>query len=105
MTNARTTKVLGAIGAAAFLFTAAGCGSTVAGGTYADNGGAAQIEFKSGGKAWVSAGPMAQACTYSESGKSVTLTCDGDNTLFSVDNDGALNGPPAGFLAHLTKKK
>ena len=37
---------------------AVGCGGNVAGNTYADNGGVVQIEFKSGGKAYMSMGPM-----------------------------------------------
>ena len=82
-----------------------GCGGKVEGSTYIDNGGVVQIEFKSGGKAYVSTGPATNTCTYSESGKTVTLICDGDKTVFTVDEDGALNGPPGGFLTRLTKKK
>jgi hypothetical protein len=29
----------------------------------------------------------------------------GDKTVFTVDDDGVLNGPPGGFLTRLTKKK
>jgi len=29
----------------------------------------------------------------------------GDKTVFTVDDDGALNGPQGGFLERLTKKK
>jgi hypothetical protein len=106
MTNARTLKaILGAIGAAAFCLPLAGCGSGVAGTTYIDNGGVVQIEFKSGGKAYVSTGPVSNACTYSQNGKTLTLICNGDKTIFTVDDDGALNGPPNGFLSRLTKKK
>ena len=82
-----------------------GCGGKVEGNTYIDNGGVVQIEFKSDGKAYVSTGPATNTCTYSESGKTVTLICDGDKTVFTVDEDGALNGPPGGFLTRLTKKK
>jgi hypothetical protein len=83
-----------------------GCGGkTVEGSTYIDNGGVVQIEFKSGGKAFVSTGPVANSCTYAESGKTITLTCEGDKTVFTIDEDGALNGPPGGFLTRLTKKK
>jgi hypothetical protein len=82
-----------------------GCGGKVEGNTYIDNGGVVQIEFKSGGKAYVSTGPVTNTCTYSESGKTVMLICDADKTVFTVDEDGALNGPPGGFLTRLTKKK
>ena len=86
------------------LATAIGCGK-VEGNTYEDNGGVVKIEFKSGGKAYVSTGPATNTCSYAESGKTVTLTCDADKTAFTVDDDGALNGPPGGFLTRLTKKK
>src|SRR6266568_5820574 len=97
--NALAVLVLGALGAAI------GCGGKVAGNTYEDNGGVVKIEFKSGGKAYVSTGPATNTCSYEESGKSVTLTCEGDKSVFTVDDDGDLNGPPGGFLTRLTKKK
>jgi hypothetical protein len=81
------------------------CGSSVAGSTYIDNGGVVQIEFKSDGKAYVSTGPVSNACIYTQNGKTLTLSCNGDKTVFTVDDDGALNGPPNGFLSRLTKKK
>ena len=90
---------------AALVLVTAGCGGQVAGNTYEDNGGVVKVEFKSGGKAYVSTGPVTNTCTYSESGKSVTLVCEGDKSVFTVDDDGALNGPPGGFLSRLTKKK
>jgi hypothetical protein len=87
------------------MLVTAGCGGKVEGNTYEDNGGVVKVEFKSGGKAYVSTGPVTNTCTYTESGKSVTLVCEGDKSVFTVDDDGALNGPPGGFLARLTKKK
>ena len=86
------------------LLLLAGCGGNVAGKTYAGNGGVVQIEFKSGGKAYVSTGPVTTTCTYTESGKTVTLVCEGDKTVFTVDDD-ALVGPPGGMLGRLTQKK
>ena len=82
-----------------------GCGSSVSGNTYTGNGGVVSVEFKSGGKAFVSTGPISTPCTYTESGKTVTLICEGDKTQFPVDDDGALLGPQGGFLGRLTKKK
>ena len=79
-----------------------GCGSMVSGHTYHNNGGVVQVEFKSGGKAYVSAGSIVHSCSYSESGKSVSLVCDGDTTDFKVQDDGALVGPAAGLMARLT---
>jgi hypothetical protein len=81
------------------------CGSQVRGNTYHNNGGAVQVEFKSGGKASVSAGPTSRMCSYSESGMTVTLICNSDITSFSVQNDGALVGPAEGLMARLTPVK
>ena len=53
----------------------------------------------------MSTGPVSTPCTYTESGKTVTLVCEGDKTVFTVDDDGALNGPQGGMLGRLTKKK
>jgi len=92
------------ISAVALAMAIAGCGSSVAGSTYIDNGGVVQIEFKSGGKAYVSTGPVSHTCSYTQSGKNLTLNCDGDKIVFIVEDD-ALNGPPNGFLGRLTKKK
>jgi hypothetical protein len=89
----------------AFVFILTGCGGSVSGNTYTGNGGVVQVEFKSGGKAYVSTGPVSTPCTYTESGKTVTLICEGDKTQFTVDDDGALLGPSGGFLGRLTKKK
>jgi hypothetical protein len=82
-----------------------GCGGKVEGNTYEGNGGVVKIEFKSGGKAYLSAGPATTTCTYTESGKTVTMVCVGDTTVFTVEGDGALSGPPDGMLTRLTKKK
>ncbi|PYV55367.1 MAG: hypothetical protein DMG97_01805 [Acidobacteria bacterium] len=88
------------------LTLAVACGGGVKGNTYVDNGNVVQIEFKSGGKAYMSMGPMTNTCTYTESGKNVTLNCGPGETLaFTVDDDGALNGPPGGMVSRLTKKK
>lgn len=82
-----------------------GCGGKVEGNTYAGNGGVVQVDFKSGGKAFVATGPVSTPCTYTESGKTVTLICENDKTVFTVDDDGALIGPPGGMLGRLEKKK
>jgi hypothetical protein len=99
--SARTAAVIAVLSACA-----TGCGGAKAEGhTYSGNGGVVKIEFKSDGKAFVATGPVSTPCTYSESGKTLTLTCEGDKTDFTVDDDGALIGPPGGMLARLTKEK
>jgi hypothetical protein len=99
LSNVLSIAMIGALGATI------GCGGKVEGNTYEGNGGVVKIEFKSGGKAFVSTGPLSTPCTYTESGKTVTLVCEGDKTVFTVDDDGALNGPQGGMLGRLTKKK
>jgi hypothetical protein len=81
------------------------CGADVAGSTYSGNGGVVRVEFKSGGKAYVSTGPVTTTCSYTEGGGKVTLICEGDKTVFTVDGNDALNGPEGGFLGRLTKQK
>ncbi len=84
---------------------AAGCGTSVNGHTFAGNGNVVTVEFQSGGKAYASMGPMTLSCTYTQSGKQVSLVCEGDTTVLTIGDDGSLNGPPDGMLAHLTKVK
>lgn len=90
---------------ASLCFLAACGSSSVAGNTYTGNGGVVVVDFKSGNRAFVSTGPVSTPCTYTTSGKTVTLICEGDTTVFTVDDDGALIGPPGGMLGRLTKKK
>ena len=78
------------------------CGSSVSGRVYHNNGGVVQVEFKSGGKAYVSAGRVVHPCSYSESGKLVSLVCDGNTTEFQLQVDGVLVGPADGLMARLT---
>lgn len=92
--------------ATAFFFSVLdACGSRVSGHTYHNNGGVVQVEFKSGGKAYVSAGPTSRICSYSESGEAVRLVCDGNTTNLTMQDDGALVGPPHGLMARLTPVK
>ena len=81
------------------------CGSRVSGHIYHNNGGVVQVEFKTGGKAIVSSGPISHACSYSESGKSVILVCNDNATNFKIQDDGVLVGPPQGLMARLTPLK
>jgi hypothetical protein len=97
--NALAIAILGT------LMAGIACRGKVEGNTYEDNGGVVKIEFKSDGKAYVSTGPVTNTCSYEESGKTLTLVCEGDKTVFTVDDDGDLNGPPGGFITRLTKKK
>ena len=97
------TMAYAAIMAGCMTLTA--CGNKVSGHTYHDNGGVVTVEFKSGGKAFVSTGPVTQTCSYSETGKTISLMCEGDPTHFTLEDDGALTGPQDGMLARLTPVK
>jgi hypothetical protein len=101
--RASSSLVLSTLVIASVLVTA--CGTAVEGGTYSGNGGVVRVEFKSDGKAFVSTGPVSTPCTYTTSGKSLTLICENDKTNFTVDDDGALIGPPGGMLGRLTRDK
>jgi len=48
---------------------------------------------------------LTSACTYTQNAKTVNLICEGDTTVLTMQDDGSLNGPPEGMLAHLTKVK
>ena len=97
--------VLAAAAVAVLCFGATACGNSVSGHTYAGPGNMVKVEFQSGGKANTSFGAMSAACTYTESGKKVSLVCEGDTTDLTMADDGSLLGPPDGMLARLTKVK
>jgi hypothetical protein len=82
------------------------CGKSngVEGSTYEGNNGAFQIQFKPDGKASVALGPVSGDCTYTQKDKSVSVTCEGDQIDFTVNDDGSLNGPPDGMIGRMTKK-
>ncbi len=81
----------------------AGCGNNVKGHTYSAPDGSVTIVFGSGGTANVSFGPIPAACTYTQSGKQVNLTCGGQTEILTV-GDGTLDGPQE-TIGHLTKVK
>jgi len=78
------------------------CGSLLTGHSYHNNGGVIQVEFKSGGKAYVSDGRISRTCNYSESGRVVRLVCEHDTFDLTIQDDGALIGPANGLMARLT---
>jgi hypothetical protein len=80
--------------------TAAGDGLS---GTYTNAEGNSSIEFLGGGKAHVSVHGVGGECSYTQSGRHLDLTCDGEATEFTIGDDGALAGPPDSFLSR-TKK-
>jgi hypothetical protein len=96
---------IAAAAVALMCFGAAACGSGVSGHTYANNEGMVTIQFQSGGKATTTIGPITELCTYTQSGKQVTLVCANDSMQFTVGSDGNLTGSQEGMLNRLTKVK
>lgn len=88
---------------ALFSLALAGCGSSVKGHTYAAPDGSVTIQFQSGGAANVTIGPIPAACTYTQSGKQVNLTCGGQTEILTLSGD-SLDGPQE-TVGHLTKVK
>jgi hypothetical protein len=80
-----------------------GCGSKVKGNTY--EAGLITVSFQSGGKATFGTAGDSAPCTYTESGDKITLSCNGDTNVFTVDGDGNLNGPPGSLIPKLMKRK
>jgi hypothetical protein len=98
-------NVVFAAAVAVACLTLAGCGGGVDGTTYQNANGMILVEFKSGGKAFTSLNGMTATCTYKQDSNKITMECEGDKTVFTLNDDGSLSGPPNGFLARLTKKK
>jgi hypothetical protein len=85
-------------------FGFAGCESSVEGSTYVDSEGVISIEFLSGGKANFKMGGIGGGCTYTESGKNITVTCNGVPQVFTMNSNGSLGGPATGLIGKLAKK-
>lgn len=73
-------------------------------GVYTNPEGNASVEFMSGGRAHFSLHGIGGECTSSQEGLTVRLTCEGATTEFTVEDDGALKGPPDSFLTRMKKK-
>ena len=73
-------------------------------GTYENADGKAVIEFLAGGKAYFSFHGITGDCTHSGNARKVTVTCDAEDTVFTVNSDGSLAGPPDSFVARMKKK-
>jgi hypothetical protein len=88
-----------------------GCGGEAAArsnaavaGAYTNAEGNASVEFMSGGTAQFSLHGVGGRCTYAQTERTITLTCEGETTAFTVEDDGALTGPPDSFLTRMKKK-
>lgn len=99
--NARTLSM--GVAAALLCLALAGCGSKVKGNTY--EAGFISLSFQSGGKATFSTPGNPEQCTYTESGSKISVICNGETNVFTVDSDGNLDGPPGSFIPKLIKHK
>jgi hypothetical protein len=72
-------------------------------GVYSNPENTASVEFMPDGKAHFSVSGLGGDCTYAQSEKTITLTCEGESTQLTVGDDGALTGPPEGLMSRLKK--
>jgi hypothetical protein len=86
------------------MLTWTSCGSKVQG-TYSDVTGGVMLELKSGGQATFTFAGEATPCTYKVDGNQLTLDCKGDQTVFTIHDDGSLTGPPGNLIGALRKTK
>jgi carbon monoxide dehydrogenase subunit G len=56
-----------------------------------------------GGGAHFSFHGVGGSCTFTQKTRAVVLTCEGEDTTFTVEGDGALTGPKNSFLTRMTK--
>jgi hypothetical protein len=84
--------------------TASASADTKVSGTYTNPEGNASVEFMAGGEAHFSLPGVGGKCTFTQMDRNVVLTCEGDTTEFTVEDDGALTGPRDSFLTRLRKK-
>jgi uncharacterized lipoprotein YehR (DUF1307 family) len=83
----------------------AGCGDPpIAGYTYGDSDNSISIEFRYDGKAAVKMLGVDVACTYTEKGNSVTVSCGGAAQSFVKNSDGSLSPADSGLIGKLTRK-
>lgn len=85
---------------------ATGCNSGPRG-TYSDTPGSTVLDLKSGGKANLTYMGDVADCTYTTSGKQLTLNCPGTagTLVFTIHDNDTLTGPPGSFIPALRKQK
>ena len=82
---------------------AAACGGDKLAGTYSNDNGSIVIDIKSGGTGSLTVAGETKPCTYTSDRTTLKLTCDGDETDFTIHDDGSLTGPPDSFVGQLKK--
>jgi hypothetical protein len=69
-----------------------GCGKSVSG-VYTDDSNSMSVNFQSGGKASVTVLGSTMDGTYTIDGKTLTVNMNGDNKVFTINDDGSIAGP------------
>ena len=57
------------------------------------------------GKAHFSLSGVGGDCSYTQTGDSIALTCEGETSQLTLGADGALSGPPDSFMTRMTRAK
>jgi hypothetical protein len=86
----------------------AGCSSCNTGveGKYQDESHLITLELGPGGKGSIALGAMSSPATYTVSGNNITVVDEqGAKTVFTLNPDGSLNGPPNGMIGKMVKVK
>jgi hypothetical protein len=81
----------------------AACGGDKLAGTYSNENGSIVVDVKSGGQGALTIDGETKPCTYTSDQTTLKLTCDGDETDFTIHDDGSLTGPPDSFVGQLKK--
>lgn len=95
-------RTLVALAIASAVLAVSACGSKLSG-TYSDENGSVVVDLKPGGTAALTIAGETKPCTYTTDQSTIKLTCDGDDTDFTVHDDGSLTGPPDSFVGELKK--
>lgn len=91
------------IAIAVFAALLAACGGDKLVGTYSNENGSIVLDIKSGGNGALTIAGETKPCTYTSDQATLKVTCDGDETDFTIHDDGSLTGPPDSFVGQLKK--
>lgn len=91
------------IAIAIFAGLLAACGGDKLAGTYSNENGSIVVDIKPGGTGAMTIAGETKPCTYTSDQSTLKLTCDGDETDFTIHDDGSLTGPPDSFVGQLKK--
>jgi hypothetical protein len=106
--NGKLQRTLLLVSVVAIAFLALnGCSGCNSGpiGKYQDANHIVTLQLDPGGKASISFGGLSMTATYTVEGNKITVDASGDKTVFTLNADGSLSGPPGGLIGKLEKVK